>query len=158
MNEIIEKLVQDKNKGAFLEQIVVDILEAFPSKKINVFLNAPSIPGINTFKDLENNQIQNKYSFFVGFNEFDEVLLKKKFHIGTKKFKKIRLPRHLSSTSLGCNYKREVFFTQTAFDTIGLTDNFSAGINSYQYEHDFFCYIKQKEFKRNLQFFLAGIK
>ncbi len=129
--------------------------EDFPNKTINVFLNAPSIPGEYTFKDIDtNNKRQNKYKFFVGYNEHDEVLQKKKFHLWKLYLKFIRVPKLLSATTLGCNYRNEVYNTQKIFNSNGLQDNFWSGVNSFQKQHDFFCYIKQLEFKRNLKLFI----
>lgn len=123
-----------------------------PDKKVNVFLNAPSIPGQNTFIDLENRYPQTKYKFFVGYNANDQILLKRNIHIGKLK---LTLSGRMSSTTLGCNYKNEVRKTQKIFVEQGLEDNFRAGINSFQSQHDFFCYIGQIEFRRNLGIFLS---
>jgi esterase/lipase superfamily enzyme len=68
---------------------ICDLLqkEEFPDKEINVFLNAPSIPGVLTFIDVEQASIQQKYRFFVGYNIEDDVLKKQMIKIDDYKLK-----------------------------------------------------------------------
>jgi hypothetical protein len=127
-----------------------------PDKDINVFLNAPSIPGASTFGDIEMNSVQSKYRFFIGFNENDIVLKKQKFKIGKIKINAIQPTGYLSSTTLGCNKNHELIKTQAILRQKGMSGIFMAGITSYQKQHDFFCYMEQREFSTNFSLFLQG--
>lgn len=127
---------------------------ALPQKQINVFMNAPSMPGTNTFRDINDtlHPQQRNYRFFVGYNENDLILNKQKLPV----LKRVRLARKLSSTTLGCNYKGEIRKTLEELCKKGMQLIFHAGINSYNREHDFFCYMNQPEFTKNLRSFLSG--
>jgi hypothetical protein len=128
--------------------------EALPKKKINVFLNAPSIPGKNTFCDIKEGAPQNNYYFFVGYNENDIVLLKRKLVIGKWHLKRLTFSKYLSSTTLGCNRRKEIKKTKKVFKQKNMPDNFEADINSTQEQHDFFCYVRQPEYVKNFKKFL----
>lgn len=144
-------------KGWFSDELITLIdTTVLPNKDINVFLNAPSIPGVNTFTDVTKDSKQERYRFFVGYNEKDEVLKKQKFRIYKLKVKFIAPTKHLSATTLGCNKDGEVKLTKDLMESKGMDNIFYYGINSFQKEHDFFCYIKQTEFKRNLKLFFNG--
>lgn len=130
--------------------------EALPDKEINVFLNAPSIPGVSTFMDVVNSPTESKYRFFVGYNINDEVLKKQKFKLFGHTIKVVSPSGHISSTTLGCNRNDEIKKTLQALSDLKMDFIFKSAINSTQKEHDFFCYVKQTEFKANLKLFLDG--
>ena len=130
--------------------------EPLPDKEINVFLNAPSIPGVSTFIDLTDCKKQLKYRFFIGYNTNDEVLKKQKFKLFGKKIKSIAPTGKLSATTLGCNRNEEIEKTICMLKKKDLQHLFKAAPTSTLSEHDFFCYVKQEEFMKNLSIFLNG--
>lgn len=116
-----------------------------PDKKISIYLNAPAIPGISTFIDIDNITIQKKYFWNIGYNKHDKTLLKKK--IPYKVFRLLKFSRLLSSTSLGCDRRKEIRKTKSVFAGKGIKDNFIPEIAGKQDAHDFFCYMMQPEFQ-----------
>jgi hypothetical protein len=130
--------------------------EELPNKEINVFLNAPSIPGVLTFMDIQERTVQSNYRFFVGYNNNDIVLKKQKLKIAKQTFKAIAPSGYLSSTTLGCNKNNEVAHTFSVLEAKKMGYIFKSDINSIQNEHDFFCYVLQPEFMKNLTLFLEG--
>lgn len=132
-----------------------------PKQEFKVFLNAPAIPGKNTFCDIEESRCHNHY-FFIGFNKKDRTVQKTKLHFTRKEknceyYHRIYLPisfsRHFSSTSLGCNYLLEINRMKKVIPK-SLSSNFQFESVSSKREHDFFCYIEQIKFSSCLkQFF-----
>lgn len=126
-----------------------------PEKKINAFLNAPSIPGVMTFTDMDpRDPVYQNYFFFIGYNNDDITLKKQRLKLFGKTVRFIGPTEQLSSTTLGCNRNDEVAKTIQLFQQKGLGSQVEAKINSRQKEHEFYCYIKQPAFKENLVWFL----
>lgn len=129
--------------------------ENLPTKHISVFLNAPSIPGKNTFRDINSRKQEYKnYHFFIGYNEHDLTLRKRRFKLFGKTVHFVSPTSKLSSTTLGCNWKNEVAKTVAVFKRKGLSANVKALENSKQEEHEFYCYLQQPLFKQNLVWYL----
>lgn len=138
--------VDEKDKSE-MYQLIVN--EPLPNKQISVFLNAPSIPGVNTFSDIDTTiSFYKKYFFFIGYNNNDKTLKKGFIDLLTD------LAPYLSSTTLGCNYEDEVTKTKKVFAEKGLATQVIAKENSVVEEHEFFCYLHQPLFKQNLIWYL----
>lgn len=112
-----------------------------PSYPIKLFLSAPAIPGVNTFKDM-NSSFYNKLVFST-INKKDRML--RKFFLFPAKF---------SSTTLGCNHQKEVEKTQEVFFENNLHNNFFFDTVSNRRDHDIFTYMRQTEYVEFLGQFL----
>lgn len=118
-----------------------------PDRPITFFLNAPGIPGVSTFANLDS-QKHKKHVFFIGHNRKDEVATKKDVPIIT--------PKYFNSISLGSNWDNEVSKTQAMFDKAGLHTNFIPCRTGEQENHDIFCYLKQPGFRELFKRFVAA--
>ncbi len=125
------------------------LCEPLPDRNIDVFMNAPSIPGVNTFTDLASGSPQSKYRFHVGFAPHDKVLLKRKLPVLTS----LKFSAIISATTLGCDFKGEIGKTKEIFRERGHGDNFKATKISDELQHDFFCALQQQGMKDALQDF-----
>lgn len=129
-------------KDVFLENKV-------PERKFRVFLNAASIPGPDTFNQVDMDiKIQKNFNWVVGFNNTDRVLQKKVFIF--------RFPDSFGNTRLGGNFRNEISKTKASLDNT-LINNFQfkeTGVQKNLFGHDFFCYLHQELFQKELKNFI----
>lgn len=115
---------------------------ASPERRISLFLSAPGIPGVTTFRPIGREKNKDHF-FYIRYNHCDRVLNKRlipfaRFFTDTSK---------RNSTTLGCNWKGEIDRVERVFGMAGLQSNFSAKRTSTRTNHDYFCYRRQPDFQ-----------
>jgi hypothetical protein len=111
------------------------------SQRTYMFLNAPGMPGIQTFRAM-NAASNNNHYFYIGYNENDKV---QRRHI---LWKFPGRPWTGNATTLGCNYNHEADKTKAMLAGMKLDDHFRPYRTSMLKTHDFFCYRQQELFKK----------
>lgn len=137
----IEKISFRDRKSTFNQLILKEFDATLPKHKISLFLNAPAIPGSNTFIPLDKVNNANHH-FFIGFNPQDEMLSKKMVPI----VKWFTSAKKRNATTLGSDWKGEIYRVKKIVQTKGLDDNFTY-CPSLHKNHDYFCYRQQERFK-----------
>ncbi|WP_158637342.1 alpha/beta hydrolase [Lacibacter cauensis] len=133
-----------------------ELLKAFKESEdlskhqLHFFMNAAGMPGVSTFSKINQQKNQNHY-FYIGHNRKDKTLLKAFIPL-------IRFPTTKNSSSLGCNYRKEVSKVKHLFAREMLSDHFYEARTSNDKEHDFFCYVQQPQYRQFLITYLHSLK
>lgn len=121
-----------------------------PTKKINIFLNAPAMPGINTFQEKNfNKKTHSNIKWTIGYNSGDMVL--------RKTISLLRFGDQNGNTRLGGNWENETWKTKDYIKHLEMESNFTFVRTGFQYDtfgHDFFCYLHQKAFQDAFEKFI----
>lgn len=128
-----------------------DSLEGNKFKEFKVFLNAPAMPGIETFHLPELGKNNKNVNWTIGFNLTDKVL--------HKTMGPFRFGDENGNTRLGGNWENETWKTKDYVAKNGFASKFKfveSGIQSDLFGHDFFCYLNQKKFKLAFKDFLKN--
>jgi len=125
--------------------------------KINVFLSAPAIPGLNTFDAMKvNPKNYAGVTFYSTMNIQDPMLtksLKPLFHLFG-----VSAPYNQGATSLGCNFNGEAENVQRFFrDDLHLPNNFIIQ-NAQLMDHDVFLYLEHIQYRELLRAFMGEPK
>lgn len=120
-----------------LNYAILKLMEStkLPTYRVKFFLNAPAIPGVKTFKDMDTRK---NYFFTIGYNPWDEKLDKR--FLG---WFRLKAKKH-SSTTLGGDYHNEVAMTKMLFEN---ENKFKSFISSTYTKHDIFQYMDSELFK-----------
>ncbi len=138
-----KKIVSLKNEFAKAK------IEEYNFSKLKVYLNAPAMSGLSTFKapDLKDSL---KVFWTIGFNNTDKVL--------HKTFGPIRFGDQNGDTRLGGNWENEAWKTKDQLRKYKLGDRFKfveSGVQVDLFGHDFFCYLNQPLFQKHLKDFIT---
>lgn len=130
--------------------------EPLPKRKINCFLSAAAIPGLNTFTDLDTVTLKHT-TFHVTINQYDEMLTKSS--IQRKLHTKVINASNMGATTLGCNYKCEAGNTERCFNfkfagVKNKTAFFRYKTVSMETDHDIFTYLQQPDYRQFYSEFL----
>lgn len=119
--------------------------------RLHFFMNAAGMPGESTFAKIDHRKNSNHY-FFIGHNRSDRTLLK----AFIKVLPFVKFPRMKNSSSLGCNYNKEVKKVGQLFKDASLASHFTAARTSTDKEHDFFCYAQKQGFHALFNLYLQA--
>ena len=128
--------------------------ESPPDLNIRVFLNAPSLPGVDLFRFAD---LSKRYKFYIGHNLYDPALAKRFF------FRSYMLSGFMArtngNTSLGLNYENEVgrteYFVKNNPNRLDHFDVNGFRTSTY-FEHDVFFYMKHPLFNRAFNSFISS--
>lgn len=123
-----------------------------PDGKISIFLSAASIPGENTFIDIDSASTVNK-KYFVGINPDDRMLTKRAITLAGKKIPRLSA-RNMNASSLGCDYLGEFNRAKACFKFYGLEKNIISAPVSKKADHDILTYIQQEDYLKFLTMFI----
>jgi hypothetical protein len=124
-------------------------IEEYKFSKLKVYLNAPAMSGLSTFKAPDLNETS-KASWTIAYNNTDKVL--------HKTFGPIRFGDQNGDTRLGGNWENEAWKTKDQLRKYKLEDRFKfveSGVQVDLFGHDFFCYLNQPLFQKHLKDFIT---
>jgi hypothetical protein len=140
----------EKNKDSELFKLIQNqSFKADTLVNFKVFLNAPAMPGLESFNKDSFNTNSKKVKWNIGFNPDDKVLNKTVFLF--------RFGDNNGNTRLGGNWENETWKLKDNLRRIDLEKNFNF-VRTSNYKdikgHDFFCYFNQPLFQKHLKDFI----
>jgi hypothetical protein len=114
-----------------------------PNKKMNVFLSAAAMPGINTFTDMV--IATNNANFYCTINKKDEMLTKSAITIMGKKIPKLNAS-DLNATTLGCDFDEDISNTFEYFKTHISQNRFHSKDLTLDTDHDILTYFQNLKY------------
>ena len=143
------KIKASAHNTPFNKRIIEKFKADPPGQKITLFLNAPAIPGTNSFLPLD--KIKNaNHHFYIGYNPKDQMLSKQVVPV----IGWFTSAARRNATTLGANWRGEVDSVKVLVAKQGLDNNFTY-CPSLHKNHDYFCYREQQAFKSHFSNYIT---
>ncbi len=159
VNYMYQEEIDEKTLGEFelRDPVAFDLFSRLkktklPDAKISIFLSAASVPGENTFVDIDSASTTNK-KYFVCINTEDRMLTKRAIKLAGHKIPRLSA-RNMNASSLGCDYLGEVDRTKACFKFYSLGKNIISAPVSKKADHDILTYIQQEDYLKFLTLFI----
>ncbi len=142
--------VTDKESKIY-EMIKKQTFKVDSSVKVKVFLNAPALAGLETFRIESFCSNSKNVKWVIGYNPTDKVL--------NKTISIFRFGDNNGNTRLGGNWENEAWKLKDELKKNKLDQNFDF-VRTSMYKdikgHDFFCYFNHELFQKHLKEFLVS--